>query len=361
MTYDPFARGPFPVGVRTSEVRDTLRDRTLPVELWYPAADAHVGQDQNPVTQDRYEMFPGFPAAPQFAVRDAAPREGRWPLVLFSHGYSAHRRQSTHVLTHLASHGYVAAAPDHVGNTVMDVMMRETGEAGDPRENALAGVRRSVAARPRDIQALLHALLAVPLRELAEHVDVDRVAVVGHSFGGWTALVTPAIEPRISAVLALAPAGGRSPTYPRENPLAEALDFGWGRAVPTLVLAAERDTLLPLEGMRELFARVPAPKKMVVLARADHLHFLDRIEELHELFRMMPGPALFGERNKLVPPLAELCPPEQAYAFTRGMALLHLDASLKGDARAAAVLAGDVAAMLAEKGIDAKEEASGAG
>ena len=45
MSYDPFARGPFPVGVMTQAWHDARRDRTLDVEIWYPASDAVRGGD----------------------------------------------------------------------------------------------------------------------------------------------------------------------------------------------------------------------------------------------------------------------------------------------------------------------------
>ena len=56
--YDPFARGPLPVGVRSFEVTDPSRERTLPVEFWYPASDAHAGQDLDEATQDKYQPMP---------------------------------------------------------------------------------------------------------------------------------------------------------------------------------------------------------------------------------------------------------------------------------------------------------------
>ena len=37
MSDDPFARGPFPVGVRTIELRDArLAAGPTPAEIWYP-------------------------------------------------------------------------------------------------------------------------------------------------------------------------------------------------------------------------------------------------------------------------------------------------------------------------------------
>jgi len=52
MPYDPFVRGRFPVGVRTIEALDTARGRLFPVEIWYPAAAQHVGEDIESGTQD---------------------------------------------------------------------------------------------------------------------------------------------------------------------------------------------------------------------------------------------------------------------------------------------------------------------
>ncbi|MGH7858791.1 MAG: alpha/beta hydrolase family protein, partial [Candidatus Binatia bacterium] len=103
MSYDPFARGPFPVGVRTAiAVRG---DRSLPIEVWYPATDAFGGKDVAEATRDVYDLIPGLPPGWQEAVRDADAREGSFPLVAFSHGFGGHRRQTTFLCTHLASHG----------------------------------------------------------------------------------------------------------------------------------------------------------------------------------------------------------------------------------------------------------------
>jgi len=42
---------------------------------------------------------------------------------------------------------------------------------------------------------------------------------------------------------------------------------------------------LPLDGMHELYQRTPATRRMVILRRADHYHFMDDGEELHETAR----------------------------------------------------------------------------
>ena len=78
-TYDPFARGPFPAGVRT--VHERRGPRPLPIEVWYPATDANAGKDVAAATRDTYELLPGLPPVSQDAVRDATARPGRFPLV----------------------------------------------------------------------------------------------------------------------------------------------------------------------------------------------------------------------------------------------------------------------------------------
>jgi dienelactone hydrolase len=344
MAYDPFARGPLPVGVRSDVLSDPARNgRPLAVEVWYPATDAHAGDPT-----DAYELFPGLESIPQDAVRDATPRDGRHPLVLFSHGFGGHRRQSTFLCTHLASHGYVVAACDHTGNTVLDVMQQamrvRSGTERTP--DTIETLKAYIADRPADVRFLLDRILG---GELGAHVDEQRIGVTGHSFGGWTTLAVTGADDRIRAALPLAPAGGPSPLP--TNPLGDALDFAWERHVPTLYIVADKDTLLPLDGMHALRDRTPGEPRMVVLENMDHMHFCDRAEQIHEMFRMMPPPGLFEAIAKRVPPISQLAPPDHAYRAIRGLGLAHMDASLKQNADAARLLSGDVAARLAGEGI----------
>jgi predicted dienelactone hydrolase len=132
--YDPFASGRFPVGVRTIHAPDPARDRVFPCEIWYPA---HTGD-------------PDLPAGPAEA-RDAAPRRGAYPLVVFSHHSGGHRRSATFLCTHLASHGYVVAALDH-----SEVVAPELG-GRDGKTAAERAVRIDavIASRVPDVRFLL--------------------------------------------------------------------------------------------------------------------------------------------------------------------------------------------------------------
>jgi hypothetical protein len=95
-----------------------------------------------------------------------------------------------------------------------------------------------------DVRLLLSALTGPrPIGGLAGiGLDHELIAVTGHSFGGWTALAAPEREPRIRAVVALAP-GGSSRPVPGVLPL--TLAFRWERVVPLLILTGDRDVPVP--------------------------------------------------------------------------------------------------------------------
>jgi dienelactone hydrolase len=313
-SYDPFARGRWPVGTRTVHAVDKARDRRFPCEIWYPA----VAQ-----------------------AREAEAQPGRYPLVVYSHHSGGHRLAASYLSTHLASHGHVVAALDH-----SEVVAPELALPPDdtPERRIAWAARHWGPARVPDISFLIDQLLDTAPAQL----DADRVGIVGFSFGGWTALAAPDVEPRIGSVVALAPSGSE-PAPPGTIPL--ALRFAWGRDIPTLFLVGDEDASLPLAGMRQLYERTPGRKRMMVLHRADHLHFVDDVEESHEHFRTMPltGPA--SVIQQLMRPIEQLCSGEHAHLFVRGLTLSHLDATLRGYEPAERFLAGDVAAALARRGV----------
>ena len=304
--YDPFVRGRFPVGVRTTEALDTARNRLFPCEIWYPEAS-----------------------------------EGRLPLILYSHHSGGNRRAATFLCDHLSSRGYVVAALDH--SEVIAAELR--GMDGETAEQLGARVDAWIANRVPDLRFLLDHLLSGKYAR----VDADRVGIVGHSFGGWTALATPEVESRIRAVVALAPAGS---SRPKPGVIPAKLTFRWGRDVPTIYLVAENDVPLPLDGMSELFERTPSAKQMVILRRADHYHFLDNVEEVHETVRATTFPKDLAWMTAAMRPIAELCSGEHAHLFVRGLTLCHMDAVLKQRREAQQFLAGDIEAELAARGVD---------
>jgi len=355
--YDSFSRGPFPAGVKSYEFEDASRERTLPIECWYPATDAYKDKDLDRETQDHFLFMEGFPKLKQSAVRDAEMADGAFPLVIFSHGFAGHRRQSTHFCTHLASHGYIVASMDHVGGTFQDITQMVTKvQKGGQLPNIPELMEKLATDRPADAGFTIDKILA---GEMGPAIDSDHIGIAGHSFGGWTTLVTTGTDTRIKAALPMAPAGGKSTILPDDSPISKMLTLDWERTVPTLYLVAELDSLLPLDGMKELFGHTPKPKDMVILLNADHFHFCDGVEVIHDFFRKMGGfmGGINPSGNDAPPPMkkakpsSELCPGKDAYLFAQGVGLAHMDAHLKGNSDALELLKGDIRALLAERGI----------
>jgi dienelactone hydrolase len=334
MGYDPFPRGLAPVGVASGRLRDVHRDgRELPFEVWYPADSRYFGLDLSTWTRDRFVVVPDSPPREQAAIRHAAPAAGRHPLILFSHTSAGHRRQSSFLTTHLASHGYVVAAVDHAGSTAQDLVARAqrvaAGVALEPEE-LRQRISEMIEDRVPDLVALLETVLAGDAGVTA--IDPERIGVIGWSFGGWAALAAPEADGRFGAVVAITPAGSSNPV---PGILPVTLTFDWKRSVPVLFLAADRDVATPVPGVAELLERTPSPRAMFVLHNAAHGHFGDEIED------------------------DESCPPEHAHLFTRGLALAHLDHALRGDSAAGAFLADDAEEALRARGIAAHRLASG--
>lgn len=330
MEFDPFARGPFPVGVRSGLAIDTDRgDRNLPYEVWYPAAPSYSGLDLSIPRQDVFAVGADQEPLRQEAVRDAAVQHGRYPLIVFSHASFGHRRQASFLCTHLASHGYVVAATDHTGNTAIDFAERSRrAAAGDvlTQEERDSYVRQIIADRVPDLRFLLDEMVARAPHDLTDRIDGQRVGLIGWSFGGWAVLATLEADERVGALVALSPAGNSNPL---PGIIPATLTFKWRRAVPTLFLVAEEDRFTPLPGQYELFDRAPSNRRMFILRHADHNHFADQVDD------------------------EGLCPRANAHLFTRGLALAHMDAVLKQCEPAERFMADDPVARLRERGVDA--------
>jgi len=335
MAYDPFIRGRYSVAVRTLEAQDAVRKLRFTCELWYPANEAHFGQDYAEVKFDEYTLPGGTERRMQRAVRDAAAADGRHPLILYSHGSSRwRRREATYLCTHLASHGYVVAALDHYETLVPDATNEKVAQN-----------------RVADIAFLLDFMLGPKApRDLS--VEPSRVSAVGHSLGGWTVIAAMESEERIRALVPIAPAAS---ARPRPGIFSGKLRYKWKREAPTLLLSAQNDVITPLAGMREIFKRLPKPKRAFVLKHADHIHFLDDVEEEHEAVRAAERPEEMQWINDEMRPVSELISGETGREFTRGLTLGHLDATLLWLHDARTWYAGNMKADFAERKIDGVE------
>lgn len=163
--------GPFTCGHRELMVTYTppagQPARTIPVHLWYPST-ATDGEHPHyrGIFLDSVAWEEGAAAPPAF--------EGGYPVLLHSHGYMGFAGNSARLMCHFASHGWVAVAPEHIGNTLVDT----------PKPLPLAQFYE----RPLDMRAALDLVTHLPAADPpAGLVDLGHLGVSGHSFGTYTA------------------------------------------------------------------------------------------------------------------------------------------------------------------------------
>lgn len=156
----------FAVGLRVLTLVDRSRQIHMPDGATTPRA------------LKTFVRYPATGPASGTDVRGASPAsaEGRYPLVVFGHGFAVTPGLYARLLQAWARAGYVVAAP---------VFPLENANApGGPDESDLVN-------QPRDMRFVISALLArsaAPSGPLRHLIDPGEVAVAGQSDGGDTAL-----------------------------------------------------------------------------------------------------------------------------------------------------------------------------
>ncbi len=187
------ARGPWAVGVRTFHLDDR------PVEVWYPVEPTAVeGQSSeivdsiNVISEALRPFIPGDLGGEidTGTYRDAPPAtaSGPFPTAAYSHGSPGYRQASTFLTGHLASHGVITIAVEHLGRSLSTLLTPLAG-ADTPED---------------DVTDLLNALdLVGSGRGLGSVVDTSRMVIIGHSAGARTAALATA-DDRVVGVALLA-------------------------------------------------------------------------------------------------------------------------------------------------------------
>lgn len=103
---------------------------------------------------------------------------GRLPLIVISHGLGSDLQSYEYLATHLASHGFAVAVPEHPGSSERQLQALANGLAKDITPS------RELIDRPLDIKFLLDELEST----YPQQIDWERVGAVGQSFGGYTVL-----------------------------------------------------------------------------------------------------------------------------------------------------------------------------
>ncbi|WP_433535532.1 alpha/beta hydrolase family protein [Micromonospora sp. CA-249363] len=212
----------FGVGVRQLKLN---RDgRALPVTLWYPAVGKAGGA----------------------AKRSAAAADGRFPVVMFSHGLTGRPDDYATLLTRWAAAGFVVAAPT----------FPHTSRGSD-------GNILDVLNQPADVSYALTQVLALDGKAgdgLRGRLATDRVAAAGHSAGGVTTigLFTAGRDERLDAGVVFAGTG-----------VGVGTAFA-GATAPQLFVHGELDEVVDYAAGKAVYDKVPWPKALLSLPKGDH-------------------------------------------------------------------------------------------
>lgn len=237
------------VGSRELQIRDEAQGISFPAVVMYPTA-----VPSSPTAFGPYSIEVS-PKAPITA--------GQYPLVVASHGNGGSHLLYRTICTQLAKSGYVVAMLEHPGN--------------NRHNNELEGTYENLVNRPRHVRLTIDAVLSDTA--FKSSLLSDKVAIIGHSIGGYTALAvaggTPwseerrrvevVTDPRVQALVLLAPA---TPWYLPEGSLRHV-------KVPILMLIAEHDPYTPRWHAELVLNGVPDRNQVTfrVVENAGHFSF----------------------------------------------------------------------------------------
>ena len=136
------------------------------------------------------------------------------PLVIFSHGLGGMKVQNSIQIEDLVSNGYIVIAPDHAYDaniTVFEDKSTADFRSGYPIANVditpeeFWKVRLpQINTRAADIDYIINRIKQESINnEIFQNIDLNRIGIFGHSYGGATSIVSSFNNKEIKACVAL--------------------------------------------------------------------------------------------------------------------------------------------------------------
>ncbi len=162
----------FKAGFRFTQLSDPVGNKPMKAAVFYPAN----------ATSSRTKVGP----VEIMAEENAPLHQGRYPLVLISHGNGGSLFSHHDTATFLAQNGFVAVAIEHPGDNF--------------RDSSGLGTDRVLIGRNLQLSTLLDHLLAHA--DFSSVIDPTRIGAAGFSAGGYTALLMVGAKPKFALLKA---------------------------------------------------------------------------------------------------------------------------------------------------------------
>jgi predicted dienelactone hydrolase len=220
--YDPDAPGTKPGAYKVGHVSYMLEDsavygRRVAVNVWYPADAATLTTD--PARYSLTDPFSSYGTPNSLSTDwealgyDAVYEEptpaasGPFPLVMVAPGFNSDNWQYLYIGTRLASHGFVVAVTEH-------------DHSGQSPANPADSAAVSAYNWTRDISFAITALLRKhdnAGEKLHGIIDSSKIALSGHSFGGYATYALAGGDDVVCDTLWFAHYGGEALPYPEST------------------------------------------------------------------------------------------------------------------------------------------------
>lgn len=325
-------------------------------------------------------------------------KKGSYPLIIISHGFGADALTYRFLGEYLASCGYVVFIPEHIESNLDKVLKSlERLLENKNKELSILNVFAEISSieeyfdRPKDISFLIDK--ATELNKTApflkNKIDISRIGIIGHSFGGYTALVCAGAEidvpylkeicpqeyesffevaksadsffqcriifsdylknvdraisfsdPRIKACIAMAPV--TSKIFGKEG-LSKI-------KIPVMIMGGDRDTTVNFQKEQlKTFPKLNPPKYLLILIGGNHISFNGEPEEVIERYtlskKLKDFYYLWGKLFN-PPPVLDF---KRGHLYITKFSSAFFDLYLKGDSSAKKFLTQKYAEEISEK------------
>lgn len=229
--------GSYTVGTTIRYVTDPSREETftadpndhreLLIQIWYPSSQpthsttGNYGVNSHAILKEvekDYQipaiLLSNLEMVKTYSTKDApiSTRESAYPVLLFSHGLSLYGFQNTYQMEELASHGFIVVAIQHTYNALLTVLP-------DGRKLSDQPINLSKFQGFIDMNEILNKVWVKDAGSVLDYLqninlsssetmfkgklDMLRVGMLGHSFGGAAAAQTLFLDSRVKAAINL--------------------------------------------------------------------------------------------------------------------------------------------------------------